>query len=94
MEQRRISFDELWEQEERKGLLKRMQDDYPVWQRRRHTRRVLLASVSVLLVVGFSIFNFQFSITRDYDYVCCNRSDIPDGHWAEVAGNILTIETL
>ena len=94
MEQRRISFDELWEQEERAGLLKRMQDDYPVWQRRRHTRRVLLASVSVLLVAGISIFNFQFSIPKDYDYVCCNRSGIAEDHWADVAHNLLTIETL
>lgn len=89
-----MTFEELWEQEERQGLQQRLLQDYPAWQRRRHTRRTALASIAVLVVTGFSIFNFQFSTPKDYDAVCCNRSGIADAHWADVASNILTTSTL
>ena len=87
-------FEELWEQEERQGLQQRLQQDYPAWQQRRKQRRTIMASVAILAVVGISIFNFQFSIPKSYDYVACNRSGIPNSHWVEVADNILTIETI
>ncbi len=89
-----MTFDSIWEQEERQGLQQRLQQDYPAWLRRRRVRRTALASIAVLVVAGFSFFNFQFSTPKDYDYVCCNRSGIAEGHWAKVASNILTIETL
>ena len=89
MEKNNMTFDELWEQEERQGLERRLRREYPAWALRRRTRRILLASVSALLVAGFSIFNFHFSSPKGYEAVCCNRSGIPGGHWAEVAGNIL-----
>ena len=89
-----MTFDSIWEQEERQGLQQRLRQDYPTWLRRRRARRAALASIAVLVVAGFSIFNFQFSTPKDYDYVCCNRSGIAEGHWVKVASNILTIETL
>ena len=89
-----MQFEEFWEQEERRGLQQRLRQEYPVWQRRRRLRRTVLATVAVLAVVGISIFHFQFSTPKGYDFVACNRSGIADAHWADVAGNILTIETL
>ena len=87
-------FEELWEQEERQGLQRRLQQEYPAWQQRRRMRRTALASVAVVLVAGFSIFNFHFSTPKSYDSVACNRSGIAEGHWAAEASRILTIETL
>lgn len=87
-------FEELWEQEERQGLQRRLQQEYPAWQQRRRVRRTALASVAVVLVAGFSIFNFQLSTPKSYDSVACNRSGIAEGHWAAEASRILTIETL
>ncbi|MBR6898724.1 MAG: hypothetical protein IKN29_00355 [Bacteroidales bacterium] len=87
-------FEELWEQEERQGLQRRLQQEYPAWQQRRRVRRTALASVAVVLVAGFSFFNFQFSTPKSYDSVACNRSGIAEGHWAAEASRILTIETL
>ena len=89
-----MTFDSIWEKEERQGLQQRLRQDYPAWVRRRRQRRTALATIAVLAVAGFSIFNFQPSTSKDYDYVCCNRSGIAEGHWAKVASNILTTETL
>ena len=89
-----MTFEELWEQEERQGLQQRLQQDYPAWLRRRRTRRTALAGIAVLVVAGFSIFNFQSSTSKDYDYVACNRSGIAEGHWATVAADILTKEMI
>ena len=87
-------FEELWEQEERQGLQRRLQQEYPAWQQRRRVRRTAVASVAMVLVAGFSFFNFQFSTPKSYDSVACNRRGIADSHWANEAGRILTIETL
>lgn len=87
-------FEELWEQEERQGLQRRLQQEYPAWQQRRRVRRTALASVAMVLVAGFSFFNFQFSTPKSYDSVACNRSGIAEGHWAAEASRILTIETI
>ena len=90
----KMNFEELWEQEELQGLQQRMQREYPVWQHRRRQRQVLVCSVAVLAVMGVSIFNFQLTTPKSYDYVACNRGGIPNSHWADVAANILTIEVL
>ena len=89
-----MNFDSLWEREEQQALQRRLRQEYPRWQRARRVRRTALASVAVLLVAGFSIFNSQFSIPKSYDSVACNRSGIAEGHWAAEASRILTIETL
>ena len=92
-----MNFEEFWEQEERKGLLHRMRDEYPLWQRRRRIRRTTLASVAVVAVAVFSLFTSLFPLSgapHCYDAVCCNRSGIAEGHWAEVASNILTTPTI
>ena len=85
MEQNRITFDELWEQQERAGLQQRMMQDYPEWMRRRRIRRASLATVTVLAVAMVSLFNYQG---------LCNRTTFPDSHWADVAATILTKEII
>lgn len=87
-------FEELWEQEERQGLQRRLQQEYPAWQQRRRVRRTAVAAVAMVLVAGFSFFNFHFSTPKSYDSVACNRNGIAEGHWAAEASRILTIETL
>ena len=89
-----MTFDSIWEQEEQQGLQQRLRQDYPAWLRRRRQRRTALASIAVLAVAGLSIFNFQSSTPRGYDSIACNRSGTAESHWAKVASNILTTETL
>ena len=89
----KMTFDSIWEQEERQSLQQRLRQDYPTWLRRRRQRRTALATIAVLAVAGFSIFNFQFSTPKDYDYVCCNRSGIAEGHWTKVAADILILNS-
>ena len=94
-------FDELWEQEQLQALLQRLQDDYPAWRRRRRRRRTAVVSFAVLLAIVLPTIHW-YAVgsadnplpTKHYDGICCNRSGIADAHWAAVAGNILTIETL
>ena len=90
-----MTFDSIWEQEERQGLQQRLQQDYPAWLRRRRLRRRVLASVTVVAVVAVILpFTFHLSPLTSYDYVCCNRSGIAEGHWATVAADILTKEMI
>ena len=93
MEQNMMTFDEQWEREERQGLQQRLRQDYPVWQQRRKQRRTIMAA-AVVAVAVISSLTFHLFPARNYDYVACNRNGIADAHWAEVASNILTIETL
>ncbi len=82
-----MTFDSIWEQEERQGLQRRLQRDYPVWQRRRRQRRTVLAA-AVVIVAVLSPLTFHLSPST-YDYVCCNRSGIAEEYWADMAGDIL-----
>lgn len=83
-----MTFEELWEREERKGLERRLRQEYPVWRRRRRARRVALVSVAVLAGVALYAFHLPPS-TRGYDAVACNRSGIADSHWVDVAAKTL-----
>jgi hypothetical protein len=89
----KMTFDSIWEQEEQQGLQQRLRQDYPAWLRRRRMRRTIMATVVVAIAV-ISPFTFHLSPAHGYDYVACNRSGIAESHWAKVASNILTIETL
>lgn len=88
-----MTFDELWEQEEQQGLTQRLRQEYPAWQRRRRVRRTALVSVTVLAVGVFFTIHLTLSQPQDYDYICCNRTSLPECHWADVAASILTIES-
>ena len=89
----KMTFDSIWEQEEQQGLQQRLRQDYPAWLRRRRQRRTVLAA-AVVIVAVLSPLTFHLSPSKGYDYVACNRSGIAEDHWAKVASNILTIETL
>jgi len=93
MEHNKTSFDEIWEREERQGLQRRLRNEYPAWRSRRRTGMAVAASVAILAVAGVSIFNLQ-PASHPYDGIACNRSGIADAHWADVAANILTIQTI
>ena len=89
-----ITFEELWEHEERQGLQQRLRQDYPSWLRRRRQRSTALATVAVLMVAGIAVFNIQYPSSKNYDGIACNRSGIPSDHWAAVASDILTKEMI
>ena len=83
-------FDELWEREERQAVQRRLQREYPHWQRRRRVTLTTIASVAVLVAVVLPTILYPLP-TKQFDSVVCNRSGIADGHWVEVAGNILIL---
>jgi hypothetical protein len=88
-----MTFDSLWEQEERQGLQQRLQQDYPAWLRRRQQRRTAVATVAMLVAIILPTFHHILP-SKHYDAVACNRSGIAESHWADVAAQILTTPTL
>lgn len=86
-----MTFDDLWGQEELRGLTRRMRREYPVVQRRRRQGWAAVASLAVIAVVAVTAMPLS-SAPRGYDAVSCNRNDYPDSHWADVAANMLTAE--
>lgn len=89
-----MTFDKQWELEEQRTLLERLRKERPLWARRRRQRHTALATMALAVVVGVAIFNLQPSSPKGYDVVCCNRTAFPEAHWVEVAGNILTRQTI
>lgn len=88
------TFDNLWEQEERQAVQGRLRREYPQWRRRQRTRHEAVVSLAIVAVAAGIALSALHSPLSTYDSVACNRSGIADGHWADVAGRILTIETL
>ena len=82
-------FEKLWERAEGERYAERLVEEYPGWRTRRRKVRRTTAAVAAVVVVGISIFNYQFSIPKGYDGICCNRTTLPDSHWAQVAEEML-----
>ena len=63
-----MTFDDLWEQEERQGLQRRLQREYPVWQRQHKRRRtaaappLTTAAMVALMAQPTGIMPFQRSL--------------------------------
>lgn len=89
----KMTFDDLWEQEERQALKKRLLHEYPTWKRHRARRRAL-AAVALMAVVVLAPFTIHLSPSRGYDSVCCNRTTFPESHWVDLSAAILTIQTI
>ena len=88
-----MTFDSIWEQEERQGLQQRLRQDYPSWLRRRRTALATVVSVAVVSVAAGITLSTLHSPLSTYDAVACNRSGIAEGHWADVAANILIMNS-
>ena len=89
MEQGKVSFDELWLRAEAEGYASKLSAEYPAWRHRRHVRRTALASVAIVIVAGFSLFNFHFSSSYPSERVYCNNAAFSDSHWTEMASTLL-----
>lgn len=83
-----MTFEELWKQEERRGVEQRLQREYPAWKRLRQRTAMMAAAVAVMVAVAVPLL--KPATPTDFDRVYCNRSGIADAHWANTAGKILT----
>ena len=89
----KMTFDSIWEQEEQQGLQQRLRQDYPAWLRRRRTALATVVSVAVVSVAAGITLSTLHSPLSTYDAVACNRSGIDEGHWVDVAANILIMNS-
>lgn len=89
----KMTFDSIWEQEKQQGLQQRLRQDYPAWLRRRRTALATVVSVAVVSVAAGITLSTLHSPLSTYDAVACNRSGIAEGHWVDVAANILIMNS-
>ena len=81
-------FEHLWEQAATQQAVSDMAAGYPACRRRRQQRRSVLGIVAVCLIGGTVLFNFN-SDNRRYDNIACNRTDISNEYWLQVADDML-----
>lgn len=87
-----MTFESIWEQEERQGLQRRLRQDYPAWLRRQQRTLRVAAAVAVMVMVAVPLLK---PATPDgFDRVYCNRTGTSDTQWAALAADILTRETI
>ena len=87
-----MTFEELWEKEERRGVEHRLQREYPAWKRRQQRTLRVAAAVAVMVMVAVPLLK---PATPDgFDRVYCNRTGTSDTQWAALAADILTRETI
>ncbi|MBR1784846.1 MAG: hypothetical protein IJ760_05355 [Bacteroidales bacterium] len=88
-------FEQLWQMAEAGRYGEKMAREYPSWlQRRRVTARASLGVAALLLVAGVALPMMHSKSAQDFDKVYCNRDGQSDAYWAQVAGEMLTIQAI
>lgn len=84
-------FDSLWQRAEAAPHTARLMEEYPVWRRnRRRNLRVAVSLVAVTAVVLPLLTRPQPSTNDDsYTVAYCNRPDITDQYWVDMADEML-----
>lgn len=83
-------FDELWQRAESKQYSDALMRDYPAWKHHRKVRQRVAGGVMCMaLVVGVGLNMFAHRSNDNYEQVYCNRTDISDAAWVELASDLL-----
>lgn len=82
-------FEGLWQQIEAREHGRRMMEGYASWRRR---RKWAATGVAMCLVAVVAFLPLQMQHPGGYDKIYCNRPEIPDAHWVDVAAEMLTMD--
>lgn len=83
-------FDNLWQEAEIKELAHRMVQGYPAWaQRRKRRQNGIMAGLAIGVVAAFTPGLWHPSVNDNYITVCCNRTNIDDSQWVDLASEML-----
>ncbi len=85
-------FEELWQRAEAMPHAGRLTKELAAWKRRR--QRTALTLGAALALAAAAVLWTKPAVPEGFEGVYCNRTGMADIHWANVAANILTTETL
>lgn len=85
-------FEEIWERAEAEHYGQQLAAEYPAWRARR--RRVAGMAMLTVAAAGIALPLWQTSIQpvaqeEGYTVAYCNRTDIADQYWANMADELL-----
>lgn len=86
-------FDRIWQEAEASGMAHRLAQEYPAWVRRR--ARIRNGVVAMMCFGALSWATLPVLLPQhhdDYIAVCCNRADISDAQWVDLAADMLITE--
>ena len=84
-------FDALWQRAEAAPHTTRLMEEYPVWRRNRRRNLGVAASLMAVTAVVLPLLTHPLLSTNDDSYtaVYCNRPDIPNQYWVDMANALL-----
>lgn len=91
MEQRHLTdeqFDALWQEAGARARGERLAAGYPAWRRRQRHATAVAAMLALLAGVAVPMLA-QPADMPVYGSVYCNRADIPDSQWTNLAADML-----
>lgn len=84
-------FENLWQRAEALPHADGLMEEYPSWQRNRRNRLWVTASLVVATAVALPLLTHPRFSSSDDAYIAayCNRSDIADQYWVNMADELL-----
>lgn len=84
-------FEELWQRAEGAEHGRRLAEEYPVWRQTRRRNLGVAASLVAVVAVALPLLNpSHHAATNDkYTVAYCNRSDMANQYWVEMADALL-----
>ena len=84
-------FDALWQRAEAAPHTARLMEEYPVWRRQRRRNLGVAASLVAVAAVALPLLSGPQASTNDdsYSVAYCNRPEMADQYWVDMANALL-----
>lgn len=84
-------FDALWQRAEAAPHTARLMEEYPVWRRNRRRNLGVAASLVAVVAVALPLLTHQQPTVHNDSYTVayCNRADMTDQYWVDMADALL-----
>lgn len=81
-------FDELWERAETEKYVEDLTAQFPAWRTQRRRTAGMVAGLALVLAVATPLMLSQ-ATPSGYEKIYCNRMDISDQQWVDLADELL-----
>lgn len=84
-------FDSLWQRAEAKTHSTKLMEEYPKWHGNQRRNIGIVASLVIAVAVALPMTTHprQDETDRDYTVAFCNKADVSDAYWIEMADALL-----